>query len=171
MKHLVITVIGKDRPGLVEQLSDAVYSNNGNWLSSSLSKLAGQFAGILHIEVASQHVAVLRSALSQIDALQIQIVEEHSETQPATKLHHCCITANDRPGIVKDVTTLLSQLGVNIDKLETETQSAPNWGYPIFTAHFDLELPPALELDTVQQELENLADDLTIDFDESLVAS
>ncbi|MEZ8093370.1 ACT domain-containing protein [Photobacterium swingsii] len=171
MKHLVITVIGKDRPGLVEQLSDAVYSNHGNWLSSSLSKLAGQFAGILHIEVASQHVAILRSALSQIDALQIQIVEEQNETHPVAQLHHCCVTANDRPGIVKDVTTLLSQLGVNIDKLATETQSAPNWGYPIFTAHFDLELPATLELDTVQQELENLADDLTVDFDENLIAS
>ncbi|MGF1691305.1 glycine cleavage system protein R [Photobacterium kagoshimensis] len=171
MKHLVITVIGKDRPGLVEQLSDVVYSNHGNWLSSSLSKLAGQFAGILHIEVASQHLGVLRAALSQIDALQIQIVEEQNETQAAAQLHHCCVTANDRPGIVNDVTTLLSQLGVNIDKLETNTQSAPNWGYPIFTAHFDLELPPALGLDTVQQELENLADDLTVDFDESLVVS
>lgn len=171
MKHLVITVIGKDRPGLVEQLSEAIYQNHGNWLSSSLSKLAGQFAGILHVEVASQHIVVLRKALEQIDALQIQIVEEQHSTPPISALHACCITGNDRPGIVKEVTTLLSQLNVNINKLKTEAHSAPNWGYPIFTAHFELELPTNLELETLQEELESLADDLNVDFDEDLIAS
>ena len=79
MKHLVITVIGKDRPGLVETLSDTIYQNNGNWLASSLSKLAGQFAGILQVEVASQYVPVLNQALSHIDGLQIHIVEDENK--------------------------------------------------------------------------------------------
>lgn len=51
MKHLVITVIGQDRPGLVGALSDTVYQHKGNWLGSSMSKLAGQFAGILQVDI------------------------------------------------------------------------------------------------------------------------
>ncbi|ELR65289.1 ACT domain protein [Photobacterium marinum] len=167
MKHLIITVIGKDRPGLVELLSDTVYQNNGNWLSSSLSKLAGQFAGILQVEVASQYIPLLKNALSQINELQIHIVEDDNSNAPATALHNLTVTGNDRPGIVKDVTARLNQLGININKLKTENQSAPNWGYPIFTAHFQLELPQGLELDVVQDSLEQIADDLTVDMDDN----
>lgn len=168
MKHLIITIIGKDRPGLVETLSDTVYQNHGNWLASSLSKLAGQFAGILQIEVAAQYIPVLSQTLSQIDELQIHIVEDESKSAPAIALHHLTVTGNDRPGIVKDVTTQLNQLGININKLRTDTQSAPNWGYPIFTAHFQLELPSEIGLEVIQEELEKLADDLTVDIDNSV---
>lgn len=167
MKHLVITVIGKDRPGLVEALSDTVYQNHGNWLASSLSKLAGQFAGILQVEVADQYIPVLSQALSKIDALQIHVVEDDSKTIPVTSLHHLTVTGNNRLGIVKEVTTKLNQLGVNINKLKTDTQSAPNWGYPLFTANFQLELPSELEVEVVQEELEKLADDLNIDIDDN----
>ncbi|UGA53928.1 glycine cleavage system protein R [Vibrio sp. VB16] len=167
MKHLIITVIGKDRPGLVELLSDSVYQNNGNWLSSRLSKLAGQFAGILQIEIDEQHIKALRQALDQIEELQIHIVEEKSQALSSPVLHYLTVTVNDRPGIVKEVTAQLNQLGINIHKLKTHTQSAPNWGYPIFLAHFQLSLPDDIELSFVQQKLEMLADDLTVDIDES----
>ncbi|MCW8328008.1 amino acid-binding protein [Photobacterium sp. SDRW27] len=170
MKHLIITVIGKDRPGLVEVLSDTVYQNHGNWLASSLSKLAGQFAGILQVEVASQYIPVLGQALSHIDELQIHIVEDESKSAPSIALHYLTVTGNDRPGIVKEVTRQLNQLGININKLKTDTQSAPNWGYPIFTAHFQLELPSELNLGVIQEELEKLADDLTVDIHDSPIA-
>ncbi|MGF1730263.1 glycine cleavage system protein R [Photobacterium kasasachensis] len=167
MKHLVITVIGKDRPGLVETLSDTVYQNHGNWLASSLSKLAGQFAGILQIEVADQYIPVLSQSLSKLDGLQIHIVEDDSKAVPVTTLHNLTVTGNDRLGIVKEVTAKLNQLGININKLKTDTQSAPNWGYPIFSANFQLELPSELALETVQDELEQLSDDLNIDVDDN----
>ncbi|MGF1680580.1 glycine cleavage system protein R [Photobacterium minamisatsumaniensis] len=165
MKHLILTVIGKDRVGLVETLSDTVYQNNGNWLSSSLSKLAGQFAGIIQLEVADQYITVLSQALNNIDGLQVQIVEDESKTLASSVLHHLLVTGNDRVGIVKDVTTTLNRLGININKLKTETHSAPNWGYPIFTAEFELELPVEVSIDTVQETLERIADDLTVDID------
>ena len=167
MKHLIITVIGQDRPGLVETLSDTVYQNQGNWLSSSLSKLAGQFTGILQVEVADQYVGVLSNALTQLDDLQVQIVEEESKNLPTSVVHHLLVTGNDRSGIVKDVTTKLNQLGINIHKLKTQSDSAPNWGYPIFSARFQLELPSDLNIEYVQEELEKIADDLTIDIDDN----
>lgn len=170
MKHLIITIIGKDRPGLVELLSDTIFQNNGNWLSSSLSKLAGQFAGILQVEVAPEDMPQLSAALAKIDELQIHIVEESKKTAPLPELHQLTVTGNDRPGIVKEVTTLLSQLNININKLKTETQSAPNWGYPIFIATFQLETPANIDLDIIQDELEKLADDLTVDIEDYVSA-
>ncbi len=165
MKQLIVTIIGKDKPGLVEQLSDTVYFNHANWLSSSLSQLGGQFAGIIQIDVADKHFVSLRQALTDIEALQIHIVEDHTQTVTPSVAQQLTVTGNDRRGIVKEVTCHLTQLGVNIAKLKTETKSAPNWGYPIFEAEFQLQTPPEISVTMIQQQLEQLADDLTIDIE------
>lgn len=165
MKQLIVTIIGKDKPGLVELISDTVYFNHANWLSSSLSQLGGQFAGIIQIDVADKHFIALRQALSKIEALQIHIVEDHRQTSAPFVAQHLTVTGNDRRGIVKEVTRHLTSLGVNIAKLKTDTHSAPNWGYPIFVAEFQLQTPPEINTEMIQQQLEQLADDLTIDIE------
>jgi predicted amino acid-binding ACT domain protein len=60
---LVLTVIGDDRPGLVEQLATVISQHQGNWLESSMSNLSGKFAGIVCVSVADAHLAgAFRSA-------------------------------------------------------------------------------------------------------------
>src|SRR5215208_771327 len=51
---LVMTVIGADRPGLVQMVAARVADHGGNWLESRMCRLGGQFAGILRIEVAKE---------------------------------------------------------------------------------------------------------------------
>ncbi|WP_338133055.1 glycine cleavage system protein R [Photobacterium phosphoreum] len=165
MKQLIVTIIGKDKPGLVEQLSDTVYLHHANWVSSSLSQLGGQFAGIIQMEVANKHFVSLRQALTDIEALQIHIVEDQIQTATPYVAQQLTVTGNDRCGIVKEVTQHLTQLGINIAKLKTETHSAPNWGYPIFVAEFQLHTPTEINQNMIQQQLEQLADDLTIDIE------
>ena len=48
---LVMTIIGPDRPGLVQSLAAVVADHQGNWVESRMSHLAGQFAGILRIDI------------------------------------------------------------------------------------------------------------------------
>ena len=69
MKQLVITILGQDRPGLVESISSVVLQNHGNWLSSNLSHLLGHFAGIIQLEVAEEHFQSLQSALNKLPKL------------------------------------------------------------------------------------------------------
>ena len=54
MPTLVLTLIGPDRAGLVEAVAAVVADHGGNWLESRMSRLAGQFAGILEVEVRLQ---------------------------------------------------------------------------------------------------------------------
>ena len=61
---LVATVNGSDRPGNVEQLSDAVLAAGANWKESRTARLAGKFAGILRISVAAAKAESLKSALA-----------------------------------------------------------------------------------------------------------
>ena len=57
--YLVLTVIGDDKPGLVESLSSVIADHQGNWLESSMSQLAGKFAGILKVSVNKDHAQAL----------------------------------------------------------------------------------------------------------------
>ena len=77
MKSLVVTVIGKDRPGLVESVSAAVEAHGGSWVESRMSRLAGQFAGILRVSVPAANVDALTEALEALRSDGLRVVIEH----------------------------------------------------------------------------------------------
>ena len=83
---LVLTVIGDDRPGLVEQLSTAISAHQGNWLESSMSHLAGKFAGIVSIDLPQDQMAVLEKSLAALPDL--RVTAETSEPVAATGKTH-----------------------------------------------------------------------------------
>ncbi|MDT4839185.1 hypothetical protein FQZ97_729690 [compost metagenome] len=70
---------------------------------------------------------------------------------------------NDRPGIVRDITRLLTELGVNLESLLTEVMPAPMSSEPLFHAEAVLAVPLTLSLDVLQAKLETLADDLMVE--------
>ncbi|MNE29798.1 ACT domain protein [compost metagenome] len=70
---------------------------------------------------------------------------------------------NDRPGIVRDITRLLAEQGVNLERLTTEVRPAPMSSEPLFHAEALLAVPLTLSLDDLKQHLEELADDLMVE--------
>ena len=65
--NLVMTVIGADRPGLVEMVAARVADHGGNWLESRMCRLGGQFAGILRVAVAARARDGLVNALRTLE--------------------------------------------------------------------------------------------------------
>ena len=167
MQQLVLTVIAADRAGLVERLALCVADHQGNWLESRMSRMAGQFAGILRVSVPADHQAALIAGLQTLgDAgLRILVAEgggepDEAETRQVLALE---LIGNDRPGIVRDITRVLADLGVNVERLSTEVAPAPMSNEPLFRAEARLSLPAALSHDAVQARLEGLADDLMVE--------
>jgi glycine cleavage system regulatory protein len=167
MKQLVITILGKDRPGLVENISSVVLNNHGNWLSSNLSHLLGHFAGIIQLDVAEEHFQSLQSALNELPDLDVRIetgTEQISEH--ALEQLNFIITGNDRPGIVQELASVIRHKGANITHLNSRQQSAPNWGVPIFSAVATVSLPIGLNKDDVIDALESITSDLIVDVED-----
>ncbi|WP_413110902.1 glycine cleavage system protein R [Thaumasiovibrio sp. DFM-14] len=164
MKHLIISVIGKDTPGLVNTLSASVYRHQGSWQASRFTQLAGQFAGIMQISLPDENKRALIADLKTNQHLQIHIVDG-DESLPNKAQFSVAVSGNDRPGIIQQVSQLLSQNGINICQLKSKTESAPNWGYPLFYAQFQINLPTEIDIDDLKDQLESIADDLTIDLE------
>ncbi|SMC21345.1 Glycine cleavage system regulatory protein [Andreprevotia lacus DSM 23236] len=160
---LVLTVLGADKPGLVEQLAEVVAAHKANWLESSMSRLAGQFAGILRIELNGADRAALEAALQQLPDLQVAVVEGGAAEEYPIELM-LSVTAHDRIGIVKEVTQVLARHGVNVDQLSTEVVPAPMSSEPLFQAGAVLRARAGFDVDALQRDLEALSDDLFVEF-------
>jgi len=150
----------------VRSLSTAVLENHGNWLESSLSRLCGQFTGIVHVEVSDEHRADLLSAFSalseqgiQVSVQESQYVSKDDETVNGLQI---LVEANDRPGIVNEIADALTQANVNVDNIDTERESASMAGYNLFRAHLFLALPEDLSEQDLEAVLEDVSDDLMV---------
>lgn len=163
---IVATVIGADRPGLVESIAQTVVASGGNWVESQMAHLAGQFAGILRVEVPSENVAQLESALAGLESagLQTTVRTDQSPIEKAEEEPLLLeLVGHDRQGIVREVTGVLARLGVNVEELGTEITAAANTGHPLFNATASLRLPAGVERATLQKALEEVAGDLMVD--------
>ncbi|MBM7062262.1 glycine cleavage system protein R [Pseudomonas sp. UL073] len=165
MNHLVITVIAQDQPGLVERIARCIAEHGGNWLESRMSRMAGQFAGILKISVPAESYDELVDGLQALNEQGIRVLLAESGIDPSCtwKPIHLDLVGNDRPGIVRDITRLLSEHGINIESLTTEVVPAPMSSEPLFHAEAVLAVPLTLSLDLLQNRLETLADDLMVE--------
>ena len=165
--YLVLTVIGDDKPGLVESLSQAIADNSGNWLESSMSQLAGKFAGILRVSVNDRNADQLIDALNGLSNHLKLVIErvESDETFKVSQTVELSLVGNDRPGIIREISHALAVMSVNVEQLVTECVPAPMSGDILFKAKSLLKVPADLSLEVLQSELERLADDLIVDIE------
>ena len=98
--YLVPIIIGKAKPGVVETLAAAISDHSGNWLKSSMSQLAGKFAGILRVSVREDECKSLISSLNNLsDQLKLVIERVSCESYEEThQIIEVSLIGNDRPG-------------------------------------------------------------------------
>ena len=165
-RSLVMTVIGQDRPGLVESVARLVTEHGGNWLESRMSRLGGQFAGIVHVEVPAENEKALSSALLNLSGSGLNVVvnADQSSIPPVTgPLSLLEIVGQDRPGIVRQISQALADFGVNVEDLETECGSAAMSGEMLFKAHARLSIPANCDVNELRRKLEKIAADLIVE--------
>ncbi|PKF69966.1 glycine cleavage system protein R [Pseudomonas fluvialis] len=165
MEHLVLTVIAADQPGLVEKLASCIAEQGGNWLESRMARMAGQFAGILSVAVPATQQAALVEALQALAGAGIRVQLASSGVAPEQAVRHISLDllGNDRPGIVRDITRLLSSHAINVEDLQTEVLPAPMSSDLLFHAVARLAVPQGLTLEQLQAQLETLADELMVE--------
>lgn len=172
-ESLVMTIIGGDRPGLVELVAACVVDHGGNWLESRMCHLGGRFAGIARIEVPADRLAELKRALHGLEADGLRLVVESGGgdggaggVSPSTGSGQAAtleLVGNDRPGILRTVTGVLAAHGVNVEELSSECVSAPMGGGDIFQARARVLVPGHVKLDDVRRDLEKVGADLMVD--------
>ena len=157
MTNIVLTLLGPDRPGLVELVAGVIAAHGGNWLESRMSHLAGKFAGILRAELPPDKVQA---------ALGLKVIAEAASADdkgPGDRSMDLELVGLDRPGIVREISQLLASSGVNVEELVTNRSSAPMSGDMLFEARAHVRVPASIDLASLRAGLERLASDLVVD--------
>lgn len=165
MATLILSVIGSDRPGLTQALASAVLSAGGNWLEGHLSRLGGLYVGSVLVELDADSVEALRAAVRAVDAqgLEVRIAPAVEGAGAAGDAIHLSLVGQDRPGIVHQVTAVLSDLKVNIETFETRLSAEPHSGAPLFHMDARLRLSPDQRAEAVQTALEDISAEIMVD--------
>ena len=163
---LVMTIMGKDRTGLVESLARLIADNGGNWLESRMCRLGGEFAGILRIHVPKDKEQMLVQALHALQSEGLAVIIRPDETiSPAGQAKGASLNliGQDRPGIIFQISSVLANHNINVEELETQCFSAPMSGEMIFTAIARLQIPASCVMADVRKELEEIGGELMVD--------
>jgi glycine cleavage system transcriptional repressor len=168
MSHFALTIIGRDRPGIVARVTEILYNLGCNIADSSCTILGGQFAMILilsHPEFTSrENFGGAFDALEK-DGLSVFLRTLQSGGETASKItgELCLISVygSDKPGIVYPVVKELGDRQINITDLNTKLVGSPE--RPVYVMMIEAELPPGTELDEIAAIMAKLKEKLQVD--------
>jgi glycine cleavage system regulatory protein len=167
MDELVLTIIGVDRPGLVELLSRTIAAHGGNWEASRMARMAGRFAGILRVTAPVERIDALRAACGALEASGLRVVVEGrapSSDAPAPGLH-VELVGNDRPGVVRAISAVLVEHQLNVEELVTDTIAAPMAGGTLLKIEATVRGPLAGGTEGLRRAIEAVAPDYMLELE------
>lgn len=163
MIELVLTIIGRDRAGVVAELADVVRFHDANWKRSELAEISGTFAGVVIVDVDDDRVdelltnlLILRQQGLHITAEQIEEIVDAPDAQEV----RLRFTGDDRPGIVHEISTTISEFGISISRLGSGIDTSGDTHQ--FEITTQLVVPIAVDLDAVLDAISTLTDNLGI---------
>lgn len=166
-KKLVISALGADRPGIVDELSNIIYTHALNIEDSRMSVLGGEFAILLLVSGEQSAIDELRAQTSEIEqALQMSLLLKSttgSTTITNTVPYSVEVAALDNPGIVRNIASFFSNQNINIVNLQTEKYSAPHTGSPMFALHMTIGIPAETNIANLRENFIDVCDELNLD--------
>jgi glycine cleavage system regulatory protein len=163
---LVLALIGPNTTGIVHRLAQIAAAHGANWVGARMANLAGQFAGIVHLELPDANTQALMAAFGEIERTGMRLLITRGNApanEPAIDVLRLEVVGNDHPGIVRDISGALAGLGVSIENLVTDRVSGACSGDALFRATAELQVPDDIATSELRTALEALAQDLVVD--------
>jgi glycine cleavage system transcriptional repressor len=165
--YLVITALGEDRPGIVNELSMTALNSGCNIVDSRMAVLGGEFAIILMLSGNWNDIAKMES---NIPALQhkLGLTINTKRTRPRPNAGNLLpyvveVVSMDHPGIVYNIAEFFSSRNINIEELSTDSHAAAHTGTPMFTLNMTISIPADLHIGQLREQFTEFCDELNLD--------
>ena len=163
---LVVSIVGADRQGIVSSLAERAQRFGANWAASRMTRLAGEFAGMVHLEVPRENADALATSLRDLASSGLQVVVARSDggNLPSTlRVVELELVGEDRLGIVSNLTKLLAGRGISIESIHTDIVRSGVSGKQTFKVAAHLLVPSSVSVEALQQEVGSLAREMMLD--------
>ena len=165
--HLVISALGKDRPGIVNQLSKAIYELDCNISDSRMTVLGGEFAILLMVEGPWNLLAKLEDQVPELqDRLHLTIISRRTEERAGNANllpYGVDVVSLDHPGIVYSLASFFSDKNINIEDMTTSSYAAAHTGTPMFSVRMSIGIPADIHIAALRDEFMDFCDSMNID--------
>jgi glycine cleavage system transcriptional repressor len=165
--HLVISALGKDRPGIVNQLSKAIYELDCNVSDSRMTVLGGEFAILLMVEGPWNLLAKLEDQVPELqDRLHLTITTRRTEERAGNANllpYGVDVVSLDHPGIVYSLASFFSDKNINIEDMTTSSYAAAHTGTPMFSVRMSIGIPADIHIAALRDEFMDFCDSMNID--------
>jgi len=167
-KQLVLTAVGRDKPGIVEEFTKLILHFDGNIEASRMVRLGGDFAMLVFVSAPEDRVFELRKAVDDLHYTKFDVLTRLSEVDDEPdedQQSRCTITVigADHMGIINQVAQYLSEQGINLESMHTEVSAAPMSGTPLFTMSGEVVVPPRLTIADLREAMEFIGDEMGVD--------
>ncbi|MFC1684222.1 glycine cleavage system protein R [Pseudomonadota bacterium] len=165
--YLVISALGKDRAGIVDQLSKTILEDGCNITDSRMTVLGGEFAILLMVEGNWNTLTKLEDILPQVgNKLGLTIISKRTEERQAE--HNLLpyaidVISLDHPGIVHHLASFFSQRSINIEDMSTSSYAAAHTGTPMFAVHMSVGIPAEIHIAALRDEFMEFCDTMNLD--------
>jgi glycine cleavage system transcriptional repressor len=166
-KHLVISALGKDRPGIVNQVSRIILDAGCNIEDSRMTVLGGEFALMLLVSGAWNEIAKLEAQAKTLEK-KLDLMISAKTTEPRAVKDKMVpytvdVVSMDHPGIVQNVAEFFSSRDINIEDLSTWTYAAAHTGTPMFSMNMTISIPASLNIGGLRDEFTRFCDEMNLD--------
>ena len=168
MQHFALTIIGRDRPGIVSQVTEILFQGGFNIADSSCSILGGQFSMILiisnpEISTQEQFSDTFQPLEEQNLSVYIRTLKSGGEIRPELEGELCMISVYgaDKPGIVYQVAKELGDRNINITDLNTKLVGEKE--KPVYVMMLEAMLPKDTEIEELENWIKQLRQQLQVD--------
>src|SRR3954468_10349289 len=174
--HAILTAVGTDRPGLVDEVSQYIFDRGANIEDSRMVNLRGQFAMMVLVGGTADVLSRVQNDLAALGKHGL-----HAELRPAAAgeraggagaqalPYRLRGTGIDQAGMVHRVAHVLREMNVNIESLDTQLRAAPVTGAPMFEMELVLSVPNSTPLSALRQRVGATCDELNIDWELELM--
>lgn len=166
-EHLVISALGNDKPGIINELSKLALELKCNILDTRMTVLGDAFALLMMVSGENTSIESLKQALvnaSENLGLTISLQNTQPKQQQEAALpYHVDVVAIDNPGIVHEITGFFSAKKINIEEMNTGTYSAAHTGTPMFSLSVEVKIPGGISISNLKDEFVAFCDERNLD--------
>ncbi len=164
--HLLITAVGPDRIGFVDDVTAVLVNHSANIEESRMDRKVGEFLALILLSVGEEAVHRLSDDLAGLRQNGMEVTARRLPPRQTAfegyQFFRVSVRGADHEGIIRRVAHALNRLGINIAELESEVEPAPTTGTPLFNMKAMLQVPPALSLPALDQEMQRVAGELAV---------
>ena len=170
-KKFIVTAFGKDRPGIVADISEMLYENGCNLEDTRMTILADTFASLLLIS-APEKEDIEQQFSNGCRRLEIEkgisayvrpVSDQKAEHEKSFSTRTLKVEGLDQTGIVFKVSKYLADNQINIEDLSSTIRSAPESGSDIYSMDIKIQVPEGTSMDVLSTGLDKIADDLDVE--------